>query len=369
MSKEKEKKAKEFDLKLQQYIEDTADYQNMAEDNKHFYISEKNKDIQETLRRREIISNGAKILEQDDTEKFNHQLRENQDLIKKSAPFLEIEELRDVFRTFPRQLGLILAPTGEGKTTLACTIAANKIKAGGRVLYLANEETSQDVMVRIICQLSDKISFKKYKEQALSDEELLELQEKQKLLGDRLKVVAAADGEAGEAFTTTPSGIDRIIRDAAQHENKPDLVLLDYFQNVLNGYEGKEPHQVNNILANTLDQLKNQVDFPIIVMSQIHKMRLTEKDANRSFQEVKAANQPQYRSLGGRTIFTKATDVVEIEKVFTEDPANAHSSMYVYKNRFGLNQNTLVLLKFDVKKMGYTGLYDPIEALEQQLEN
>lgn len=251
----------------------------------------------------------------------------NDDYIAASrSPMKFINDTFDgVVPFFRKNLILIGAKTGEGKSTAVANIAyrvqMQKHPETGkrlRTLILTNEERAEDVYNRITA-LQMGWSYTNHSkftdEQARTFTRAIPVWSKD-------GVVTVVDNNHGgsHGVTTSLEGIEsvfeKLIKDGVQY----DVIIIDYYQNII--YSQKDQHMSENDvqarLARMLDRYKNQYAAPITIMAQMNPP----DDQDRT---------PWQQRIKGRKIIADScTFVVEMSANF-EDRATAWK---VWKSRF-----------------------------------
>jgi predicted ATP-dependent serine protease len=86
----------------------------------------------------------------DRIENLKSQNREYIDLAKKASVFLKIDDFKGLVPLFPRNLILVGAESGHGKSTLTANMAFQFLAQNRKVLIITNEEHPTDVLNRMI---------------------------------------------------------------------------------------------------------------------------------------------------------------------------------------------------------------------------
>lgn len=245
-------------------------------------------------------------------------------VIKASDEYIEAAKMCKIFinkafvRTIPffaKNIILVGAQSGEGKSTATANIALETARQGGRVLILSNEETAGDVYNRITC-LAKGWMYANHNE--FTEEQKSILRAGTEAMKRWVDVVE--DSTYGPGTTTTIEGIQKVLQSLLRNCQKYDVIIIDYIQKVSNSR--LNPTQPTwEILNNAmlfLDNFKNIYAAPIVVMSQLHQ---TNGDKERSFED---------RIKGYKGIITPSTCALEMipsKKDFT-------TQFVVHKNRW-----------------------------------
>lgn len=226
-------------------------------------------------------------------------------------------ELQDFIQLAPGSLALIAAATGTGKSTLTANIAYGLLRSGKRVLIIANEEKRTDVAARISClQLDVSIHDYKRKDGLPQITKNLVLDNIANFDREQLSIIAL-DHKGDQRYVTSPEGMEAILTHAT---DRFDAVIIDYYQNVNHSVNnpGLQAHEANEIFAKRIDNIKNSIGCPIIMMAQ---MRRGDEDY-------------KTRLEGRRLILNKCTDVFEIKI----DKENRRTLIICHKDRWLGNQ-------------------------------
>jgi replicative DNA helicase len=187
--------------------------------------------------------------------------------------------LNDTFRRivpfFRKNLILIAAHTGKGKSTAAANIAYSILKQKnrtsgktGRCLIITNEEKAEDFYARVICLLMGW-SYTNHDE--LTQQQIDTIKKTIPFLGNsgRLVVVDNTFGGA-HGMTTTIEGIELIFENLIANKEIYDVIIIDYYQNVISSKNNisLDEYKCQAKLAKMLDQYKNIYPAPIILMAQ-----------------------------------------------------------------------------------------------------
>lgn len=178
---------------------------------------------------------------------------------------------------FRKNLILIGAKTGDGKSTTAANIAFSTMKQTNpvtgkkcRVLILTNEEKAEDFYNRITC-LNKGWHYTNHSE--FTEEQITTFRRAIPLLaaGGRLTVVDNTyNGSHG--VTTTIEGIQTVFENLLANKEYYDVVIIDYYQNIIsskNNISASE-NDVQARLARMLDHYKNVYPAPIVLMAQVN---------------------------------------------------------------------------------------------------
>lgn len=177
---------------------------------------------------------------------------------------------------FRKNLILVVGRTGDGKSTTVANIIRETIsktdpKTGKkrRVLVITNEERSEDVFNRVTC-LIKKWDYRNHEK--FTDEQIEIFDYYIKALSQDGMVTVIDNNYGGSIGTTsTLEGICQIFDNLLANKEYFDAVVIDYYQNVIQSRNnpGLGPYQVQEALANKLDNYKNIYPSPIVLLAQI----------------------------------------------------------------------------------------------------
>lgn len=247
------------------------------------------------------------------------------DAAKKSMCFMN-EQFRLVVPYFQKNLILVGADTGDGKSTTIANAVYSTIMSvnpatgkNGRALVLSNEEAAEDFYNRITAvhlglkytnhaniTEEEKQQYAKYIPEWCEDNSL-------SVIGDTYQGISG--------WTTTIEGIEKIFTSLLESDNPPDVVFIDYYQNIKRSKN--DPDMVDwkcqSMFAAFMDKMKLVYPGPIVVMAQMK--RLTGEDDTTPF---------NVRLKGSKEICDKATFIGEI----TPERSLLRSRWKVWKARF-----------------------------------
>lgn len=275
-------------------------------------------DLQERKRQQELASQiNATTINLDRLKKIAQSNREYLLMARQSQVFLRNDTFKAQIPYFPRNIILVAASTGSGKSTTAANLAYGALCQGQRVLVITNEENPSDVYNRVTA-LSKGWAYNDHTN--FTDEQLDTFDKMIEILGQRMVVIHDGFIEGEMNLTTSVEGIEHVLMSLVRNKDQKqfDVIIIDYYQNInkslkhpeLEGWKAQER------FVQFLDSFKNIYNAPIIVLAQ---KRMGAEDAD--FKE----------SIEGRkTILNVATCAIEVKA----DRENLRTSWTVHKSRF-----------------------------------
>lgn len=169
------------------------------------------------------------------------------------------------------ELGLVIAPSGGGKTLTAVNMAINYVKQGLNVMYVALEEYEGRIALRFEQALN-----------SLSKATLLPNYELNDMLYDRLQEtykVAKEQGKLGELYiesrlpqTVTPSGLEQIVvKTMIEKGIDLDVLVIDYPDLMKNPHEQRSESDAGGKLFEDIRALGKKYNLVIWTLSQTNR--------------------------------------------------------------------------------------------------
>lgn len=287
------------------------------------------RDLTKLLQNKDELEKGEKVdfsqLSPEYVEELINNSNEYIEAAKKSMCFMN-EDFRMVVPFFKKNLILIGADTGDGKSTTVANVIYSTVTSInpatgklGRVLVLSNEEAPEDFYNRITAV---HLGLKYTNHNLITDEEKDQYSKFIPLWCKDSRLSIIGDTYQGiSGWTTTLEGIEKIFNNLLESGNPPDVVILDYYQNVKRSKNDPELDQYKTqaMFAAFLDKMKLVYPGPIVVMAQMK--RLTNDEDTTPF---------NVRLKGSKEICDKATFIAEI----TPERALLRSKWKVWKSRF-----------------------------------
>ena len=233
----------------------------------------------------------------------------------KTSPVFLTEDFNDVVPFFEKNLIVIGAKSGEGKSTIAANIAYSLVTQAAHCLMITNEEVDTDVFNRVTC-LMKKWPYNNHK--SFTEEQIETFNQNYKVLGNRLSVINDMSNGSG-GTTTTIQGLKSILDKVIDSPVKPACIIVDYFQNICEDIEsiGESEYSVLKRVAGLLDRYRKYVGCPIVVLVQLK----AESEEKSDF---------KFRIEHCKEIYTKSTCALEVRA----DRENKTTIFTVRKARF-----------------------------------
>ena len=177
--------------------------------------------------------------------------------------FLGID--RYITTLHPGELYIIAARPSVGKTSLACNIAANVAKKGGRVLFVSLEMTSRELAERLVAAQAevDTRSFRSGEFNLDGIPNDIERAE------DTAKVFLDWDITIDDRSGATAQQIRALAR-RVNGRGKLDLIVVDYLQ-LMDG-PGNTKNEVIGNISRAMKRLAKDLDVPVILLSQLSRL-------------------------------------------------------------------------------------------------
>jgi len=243
-------------------------------------------------------------------------------------------------------LYLFCAYTGSGKSTVAANISYPLWKQGKKVLVVSNEESEQDVLLRVAC-LDKGYNFNEYKKGQMPPELLRELCA---MLPEIAKYVKVLDVVWREGLTTKVEGVKAALESVKGHGYS--CVLIDYYQ--LIKYSLRQPdkttYEVLNDLRTWLGQYIKSSEVPVCLFVQLYSVgkKGGTKDIDARIKECSAIVEP-------------ATVIIEVIPNWED----ATTDFVIHKDRFGVAGHKIVC---PFEKGRYLKQISEREVAERQLD-
>jgi hypothetical protein len=186
-----------------------------------------------------------------------------------------IDEFNVFVPYFPKNLIVIGAVTGEGKSTGCANLAYSQLLQGKRPLIITNEESAEDVYNRVGALM---LNIRYGNHDKMPDDQAEKIHELLAKLPERMRVVDDAyglmNGYPIPSTTTSVEGLEFIMEQLLRKQAEGfvyDSVIIDYFQNFNESKKNPtlDPVRVLTKVSSKLDQFKNAYNAPIVVFAQL----------------------------------------------------------------------------------------------------
>lgn len=247
---------------------------------------------------------------------------------KKAGVFLN-NDFKNVVPLFPKNVIVVAAETGVGKSTIASNLAYHAAIQGQRVLMIVNEESPGDVYNRITC-LGRGWAYVNHS--SFTDEQCKIFKEMTIALRDRIVVIDDGYAPNFQHLTTSIEGVEAVLNSVILNENKFDLIIIDYYQNIDKSIRvpSLADHQAQYRFCKYIDQFKNRVNAPIVILAQLK----TSGETKLSFKE----------SIEGRKgLMNISTCSLRV----TKEVENRRTGFTVEKSRFTKSLGQTIWVGFD----------------------
>lgn len=206
---------------------------------------------------------------EDDPEELERLQRENTEFFEASKTRMSFinDEFMDVVPFFAKQLLLIGAETGQGKSTTAANIMYTCLRQGKRCLLITNEENPTDVYNRIVCLIKGW----NYDPKNWTEEQKNEMNSFYVHLKKYITIVDDSyKGHRG--VTTTYEGFCGVLDNLIEHDVKFDAILVDYVQKISMSmsYPGRKGWEILRMVTDKLTSFKNEYMAPVVLLAQLH---------------------------------------------------------------------------------------------------
>ena len=253
-------------------------------------------------------------------ERYSALAKENEEyvkLAKTAGVFLGMDVFKDKVALFPRNLILISAETGTGKSTTVANFIMSYLKQKKKVLVITNEEYPNDILNRVLF-LVNGWTYNNHED--ITQEQVDLCTKAYPALGRNVEVVHDNFNGVG-GCTTTLEGIKSVCKNLIKAKEVGityDAIVIDYIQNVSSSLEAPNmaKWQVMQNVMTYLDNFKGLYDAPILVFGQL---KAASDDA--SFKD---------RQEGYKAIINHATTAIELKV----DRENLRTEWVFKKNRF-----------------------------------
>ncbi len=229
----------------------------------------------------------------------------------------------------PKNVILMGAKTGDGKSSIGCNICYHELLQSGRPMYISNEENAGDVFNRVTC-LFRKWAYLNHDK--FTDEQNAIFEKSIATLSSRMTVIDNNFDSDIPHLTTSPEGVQSVFDSVLKMEYPPTVIILDYYQNISHSTTDPKmvPWQAQDKFAKMLDQYKNRLPCPVIVLAQMKP-------------QAKDSTDFKHRIEGRITIYNTCTCAIEIRA----DREGLRTELIFHKNRFSESIGTSLFVGFD----------------------
>ena len=234
---------------------------------------------------------------------------------RNSMSFID-DSFRQIVPFFNKNIILIGASTGEGKSTSSANIALSVIRQRKRCLVIVNEEVASDVYNRVTALIkgwsyNNHDSITREQEATYND-----------YYGKLAPMMTVVDNRfmGLDNPTTTLEGIEALFNKLKTDENRYDCIILDYIQKVDRSLRNPQMSawQVMDRVMKFIDNFKGEYGAPIVVMAQL---KAASKENEIPFKE---------RIEGYKAIVNPVTCALEIRA----DKDRMRTEWVLHKGRF-----------------------------------
>ena len=228
------------------------------------------------------------------------------------------------------EITIIGGRPGHGKTTVMINMLAKALEQGQRAMFFSRELPNSELMKKIICLESGKLSYGMVRKNIFSDDSL-------KIVNETIDGIR--DKYSKENFLMFDNLKDFSASSAEVKRFKPDIIFDDYIQLVsCEGYRSERRLQIEK-LVNDYKWLAKENDCVVVLASQLN--RFIERNNTR-----------------GKALMPQLSDLAEsgaIEQV----AENVFFSYYDYKvqGEAGKGKNIITLIASKVR-YGDSGVAD-----------
>jgi replicative DNA helicase len=193
----------------------------------------------------------------------------------RSEFILGIPEFNSFVPFFPKNLIVIGAVTGEGKSTACANVAYSLLMQGKKPLIITNEESAEDVYNRVAALF---MGIRYGNHDKLSEDKVQKMHELMPKLYTRMRVIDDAFGQMSgknlPSTTTSIEGLELIMSKLLEAQSSGvvyDCIIIDYFQNFSESKKAPSLDIVKVLtkVSTKLDQFKNAYNAPIVVFAQL----------------------------------------------------------------------------------------------------
>jgi len=236
------------------------------------------------------------------------------------------ESFDKIVPMFPRNLIVIGALTGRGKTTCVANIALTNIlqkdKITGkpkRTLVITNETPAEDVYNTVTCLLN---GWQYANHDQFTEQQKIAFEKGIEFLSAGGKLTVLDSGQI-EGLTTTVEGLETIFSNMMRDKNFYDCVIIDYYQEFSESTKRPDAgeYEVQAMVTRVLEKYRKVYPAPIFVLAQL-KPYEGEGEDTRPF---------KVKMEGRKLLCNKATMIMEMVANFD----NRETLFVIHKSRYG----------------------------------
>lgn len=226
----------------------------------------------------------------------------------------------------PQQMITVGARSGVGKSIFGIMQAVSSARAGLSVLLFSLEMSEQEIVDRIVANLSG-VSLSRLKNGYLTNDDLERVKRAQSVLSG-MHIQIDTDARA-----TVDSIRSRCIKEA-QSERGLDIVIVDYLQLITpTGKFGSRQEQVADLSRN-MKLLAKSLSIPVVVLSQLNRQKATE-DGETPIPTID--NIRESAALG-----QDSDIVILLHRDNNVDNTTPHTTIILEKNRNGVSHKHIL---------------------------
>jgi replicative DNA helicase len=215
-------------------------------------------------------------------------------------------------------------------TTVSANIAYPLWQEGKKILWISNEESKEDIIMRIAC-IHLGYSFNDFKKGFMEPSKIKDIIS---LFPEINRYVTVFDVTYKDGITTRVEGVKQIL-ELAKDTDEYSCILIDYYQLIKYSEESGKDNTytiLDNLRIYLMRYIKKS-NIPVVLFAQLHSLG---KRNNKSLDS---------RVKDGPTIIEAATVIIEIVPDYQEETTD----FVIHKDRFGIAGNR-VKLGFEKRK-------------------
>jgi archaellum biogenesis ATPase FlaH len=236
-------------------------------ESKHDYLVKARREV-DSIKGISLIDTGSGYIDQ-----ILERQRQYMDSAKHAMRFLT-KEFDGVVPYFGKNIILIGASTGEGKSTTTANLILKNLVQGKRTLIITNEEAAGDVINRVAC-LTKGWNYTNHDQ--ITDEQKAFFEEFARKTQKYITVVEDTykdprTGETHMGVTTTVEGVTGLLHSLIRDSLHYDAIVIDYIQKISRFKmrpNAKEWEAMNSMIYE-IDNFKNLYMSPVVVFAQLH---------------------------------------------------------------------------------------------------